>query len=649
MANRKLQTEIDKTLKKVAEGVDIFQTIFEKLQTAANAGQKEKFEGDLKKEIKKLQRHRDQIRSWLSSNEIKDKRALEENRRLIEQQMETFKACEKELKTKAFSKEGLNAVQRVDPNEREKENFNSYVDQVKERLNVQIDALEAEQEQLQLAVKKTRRTDPAKAERLSQIDERLERHKWHINKLEIIQRMVDNGNLKVEEGNAIQEDLDYYVENNQEPDFEEDEAIYDHLNLEEAEMFGLPGADDEESSEAEEPPTPPKEKEMRFMRIKAPPEPVPTKDEGKRKSKDVKEDEAPKSSKSPAARGQVDRHEAKSSVTAAKSVVKAPMVSARPTAAAVTRGHAEPQPSPAAPNFTQRYSAAAAASAAPSEPTRAGSVGPGVPEEKRPTAKVVKAEQQPAVAPTTNIAAPAPAPAHAPPSQARPPSAAAALQSGAPTPAPDSPLSKPPGVTRPAAGQPMPVLPTAEPSVATDAPRDDGSEAIDNRLPPSLADLVSSFEATKERSLKAREDTSFFQHMLETSFQYVPDALDSERPKYYLPKNPYPVPGYYPQAPFALFENPMLFEKFDIDTLFFIFYYQQGTYQQYLAARELKRQSWRFHKKYLTWFQRHEEPKSITDEYEQGTYIYFDYEGAWCQRKKGEFRFEYRFLEDAEM
>jgi hypothetical protein len=39
------------------------------------------------------------------------------------------------------------------------------------------------------------------------------------------------------------------------------------------------------------------------------------------------------------------------------------------------------------------------------------------------------------------------------------------------------------------------------------------------------------------------------------------------------------------------------------DTLFFIFYFQTGTLQQYLAARELKRQGWRFHKKYLTWFQ----------------------------------------------
>jgi len=80
--------------------------------------------------------------------------------------------------------------------------------------------------------------------------------------------------------------------------------------------------------------------------------------------------------------------------------------------------------------------------------------------------------------------------------------------------------------------------------------------------------------------------------------------------------------------------------------LFFIFYYQQGTYQQYLAARELKKQSWRYHKKYLTWFQRHEEPKEITNDYEQGTYVYFDYETGWCQRKKTEFTFEYRYLEE---
>lgn len=51
----------------------------------------------------------------------------------------------------------------------------------------------------------------------------------------------------------------------------------------------------------------------------------------------------------------------------------------------------------------------------------------------------------------------------------------------------------------------------------------------------------------------------------------------------------------------------------------------QNTYQQYFAAKELKKQSWRYHRKYNTWFQRHEEPKVATDEYEQGTYVYFDF------------------------
>ena len=63
--------------------------------------------------------------------------------------------------------------------------------------------------------------------------------------------------------------------------------------------------------------------------------------------------------------------------------------------------------------------------------------------------------------------------------------------------------------------------------------------------------------------------------------------------------------------------------------LFYAFYYRQNTYQQYLAAKALKSQSWRFHKQYQTWFQRHEEPKAITEDYEQGTYRFFDYESTW--------------------
>ena len=47
----------------------------------------------------------------------------------------------------------------------------------------------------------------------------------------------------------------------------------------------------------------------------------------------------------------------------------------------------------------------------------------------------------------------------------------------------------------------------------------------------------------------------------------------------------------------------------------------QGTKAQYLAAKALKQKSWRFHTKYMMWFQRHEEPKTITEDYEQVLFI----------------------------
>ena len=62
----------------------IFKGIFSKIELATNQSQKEKLEGELKKEIKKLQRYRDQIKTWHSSNEVKDKKALQESRKLIE-------------------------------------------------------------------------------------------------------------------------------------------------------------------------------------------------------------------------------------------------------------------------------------------------------------------------------------------------------------------------------------------------------------------------------------------------------------------------------------------------------------------------------------------------------------------------------------
>lgn len=132
-------------------------------------------------------------------------------------------------------------------------------------------------------------------------------------------------------------------------------------------------------------------------------------------------------------------------------------------------------------------------------------------------------------------------------------------------------------------------------------------------------------------------------------------------------RNPAVTPTSFPQAQAPIVANPAFWERFSIDSLnpdllFFAFYYQQvymsplllvflhlskttreylflyifvfaktlqNTYQQYLAARELKRQSWRYHKKFNTWFQRHEEPEVTTDEYERGSYMIFDIHAGW--------------------
>lgn len=117
--------------------------------------------------------------------------------------------------------------------------------------------------------------------------------------------------------------------------------------------------------------------------------------------------------------------------------------------------------------------------------------------------------------------------------------------------------------------------------------------------------------------------------MLSSSLNNFPDIMDGIPPKNYKPKNPIRTPSYYPQELNSCFDDARLYSRIDPDTLFYVFYYKQETYQQFLAAKALKDQSWRFHKQYQTWFQRHEEPKTITEEFEQGTYRFFDYESTW--------------------
>ncbi|CAG8685420.1 15103_t:CDS:10, partial [Funneliformis caledonium] len=623
MANRKLQTEIDRVLKKVAEGVETFEGIFDKIQAATNSNQKEKLEQDLKKEIKKLQRNRDQIKTWISSNDIKDKRALTENRRLIEQQMEKFKACEKEMKTKAYSKEGLQQSTKMDPKEKEKMETCEWVATQIDALSTQIETAEAEVEQLQSVVKKGRK-DSQKVERLGEVENMIERHKWHVNRLELILRLLENGNIPPEKVIQIQEDIKYYVESNQDPDFSEYENIYDDLNLEEEEeLWGITNDDHHSSHDSvtdggvsyTEPRTPQKEARTLILRCSikffpstsptsrieriVPKTPVPAPSINNSTVFDSaprqKEEDKPKLPPMPTS--------APAPTTTSASTYTTPV--STPANIVTVNNLQSPPPTPT--TFSQ-------AKVAPPPTSVQNRTIASIAAKQDVSHGFVEINKQQFSQQTNDIQ-------QINPLLSQPQSQTRESIPGTPT------------------ATTQPIQPPSDSSASEQAKQESSNQestSSENRIPAALTDLVRSFEAAEEKFL-SKEDGFHTQQMLEASLQYVPESMDSERPKYYAPRNPCQTSTFYPQNPPNIFDNPALFEKFDLDTLFFIFYYQQGTYQQYLAARELKKQSWRFHKKYLTWFQRHEEPKAITDEYEQGTYIYFDYEGAWCQRKKTEF------------
>jgi len=118
MAQRKQQQEIDRTLKRIQEGLVAFDGIYDKLQAqvvtpASQTSQKEKLEQDLKKEIKKLQRHRDQIKTWAARDDIKDKKPLIDARKAIENVISLFFSVSIPLPSNLENCVGNGAVQGV--------------------------------------------------------------------------------------------------------------------------------------------------------------------------------------------------------------------------------------------------------------------------------------------------------------------------------------------------------------------------------------------------------------------------------------------------------------------------------------------------------------------------------------------------------
>ncbi|XP_060721832.1 CCR4-NOT transcription complex subunit 3b isoform X1 [Tachysurus vachellii] len=923
---RKLQGEIDRCLKKVAEGVEQFEDIWQKLHNAANANQKEKYEADLKKEIKKLQRLRDQIKTWVASNEIKDKRQLVDNRKLIETQMERFKIVERETKTKAYSKEGLGLAQKVDPAQKEKEEVGQWLTSTIDMLNMQVDQFESEVESLSVQTRK-KKGDKEKQDRIEELKKLIERHRYHICMLETILRMLDNDSVQVDSIRKIKDDVEYYIDSSQDPDFEENEFLYDDLDLEEISQplvaTSPPAhAEDEIFQHSSSTPT------STTSSSPIPPSPATcttnSEDDKKRgRSTDSEFSQSPVKNGNPSSLSSTSSSSTSSLGSSSTSVVSVATIASSSSSSSGGGGssllsnigghvqnscsyssaiqqqmqHGQQQhQSKNAFNFQPSTSASAAPSSillpnptsttspssintpsnqaqSPLTPSPASSLchalSLGLAKSGAPTTSGVS--QIPSLglsgmlASRTNLPAPLQASTPAPYAQAAASGTSNATvntnvtsSSGVPaagtngnsvstgllgsstgllgsapgttgmssavlglgttqtTVQPSSLVTPSPvgvglvqtssvgvigsnggnstsgsaaavgssGLARPPSGQKQnggtkeafipPALSPAYSAVVADSVSDSAlgsasqlqnnqastlnsttnlpKDSVSSLLGPitlatsspspsyseskpsggsllngphsytQAADAIkpqeplSSLKSMAERaaqgsglegelsalhlpgvnkvgewntrgcngsdifpsstapsgtptapqssltevnippslgvcplgSVPISKEQQYQHIMQEAAWTHMPHPSDSERIRQYLMRNPCPTLPYHHQVPPPHSDSVEFYQRLSTETLFFIFYYLEGTKAQYLAAKALKKQSWRFHTKYMMWFQRHEEPKTITDEFEQGTYIYFDYE-KWGQRKKEGFTFEYRYLEDRDL
>ena len=117
--------------------------------------------------------------------------------------MEQFKVCEKETKTKTYSKEGLAREAKRDPHEVAQQATRAWLREMALRLQSQVDAAEADVEKLGKGRGARKHRDE-----IAQLEASIRRHRWHVARLEQIARLLDNRILdharvdEVREGDA---------------------------------------------------------------------------------------------------------------------------------------------------------------------------------------------------------------------------------------------------------------------------------------------------------------------------------------------------------------------------------------------------------------------------------------------------------------
>lgn len=192
--------------------------------------------------------------------------------------MEKFKAVEKAMKTKAYSKEGLSAAAKLDPKEQAKVEASEFLSSMVDELEQQIETLEAESESIGATMKKGK-NQGAKADRIAEIERIIERHKFHQGKQELIRRSLENGAVEADQVKDLEESIRYYVTDGINDDFIEDEGLYDELDLEEEEgTYGMLPENEKNSSQdgqsVQDEPSPEPEQPPKLRKTSKEPEPA---------------------------------------------------------------------------------------------------------------------------------------------------------------------------------------------------------------------------------------------------------------------------------------------------------------------------------------------------------------------------------------
>ncbi len=601
----------------------------------------------MKKELKKLQKFRDQIKNWSADTAIKDKTSLNEYKRKIEIDMERFKMVERQSKTKAFSKHGLEKMENETPEQKRRRETKEWLSTVVEELSNQSDAFEAEIEVLQLEAakpskRKGKNTNNGNEEKVNRLEESVQRHKAHTLNLEIMMRLVENETLPAEEADDVRDLIEDYLERNQE-DFDEFDVVddmYESLNLEEL----------------------------------ATKESVKVVTNVKQLHEESGQDA---SSGSP--------QQLQTALSGGSSKIEPP----------------KPRVVPPAPVLSPKAAAAAAAQQEQQSVNQWGS--------RFPAPKGLDADgvgsgnggNNAAVGSGSAAAAGKPIPrpnnnSNAPPGPGGIKDGNAAQQAFPPGPRPlSSDANQQQSVAEAAnaaftanevfdnpsqGARSLNEMSTSMRRGLSGSGMQSGSgsaQSINNASNNSINSTLALQQQQQQQqrggggasaastATVAHGDPSSRLRLLEASAssRLLPSASDGVWTRRVRRAPQAPIPPSYPTTLldgngnnlYPVLENPALFERLDADALFFSFYHQQGTPQQYLAARELKRANWRFHKKYSAWFARREEPKVSNEEFEQGAYVYFDHAVSrdeygsvrgWCQRSKPDFLFEYSHLEN---